>query len=295
MTTSRWIGTDTVPPIPALAPNAMCTVPRIFSSSSTLPVSSARSLVPTPSSARLVPASPWARRRSRYSGPSPPSAAVIRPADTVNVAGSLSPSGARLVATSCPSPLSGAMNPSPQGRLPKAPRRVRSPSSAMPSRPWSSSVRSVPRGQETTARSDCVSSSATARERWAILAKSTAITRASMSSVTPGIVAPRAPPSLARLRAVVWLSERVVGAMNTSQASSAAATGLAGSVPSVARSSIRARTASAPAAAAASRSASPIRRLAGSAITTTSSPSPTARQRLTTASTAGARSGTAAS
>ncbi len=38
-TTSRWIGTDTVPPIPALAPNATCTVPRIFSSSSTLPVS----------------------------------------------------------------------------------------------------------------------------------------------------------------------------------------------------------------------------------------------------------------
>ena len=37
-TTSRWMGTDTVPPIPALAPKATWTVPRIFSSSSTLPV-----------------------------------------------------------------------------------------------------------------------------------------------------------------------------------------------------------------------------------------------------------------
>src|SRR5437762_2694863 len=40
-TTSRWIGTVTVPPIPALAPNATWTVPRIFSSSSTWPVSCA--------------------------------------------------------------------------------------------------------------------------------------------------------------------------------------------------------------------------------------------------------------
>src|SRR5262249_49722331 len=59
-TTSRWIETDTVPPMPALAPKATWTVPRIFSSSSTSPVSCARSLVPPPSSARLVPASPCA-------------------------------------------------------------------------------------------------------------------------------------------------------------------------------------------------------------------------------------------
>ena len=58
--------------------------------------------------------------------------------------------------------------------------------------------------------------------------------------------APRAPASLARLRAGVWLSDRLVGAMNTSQAASAAAIGRGGSVPSVARSSIIASTASAP-------------------------------------------------
>jgi hypothetical protein len=39
-----------------------------------------------------------------------------------------------------------------------------------------------------------------------------------MSSVTPGIVAPRAPASFARLRATVWLRDLLVGAMNTSQA-----------------------------------------------------------------------------
>ena len=52
---SRCTGTDTVPPMPALAPNATWTVPRIFSSSRMLPVSSARSLVPMPSSATLRP------------------------------------------------------------------------------------------------------------------------------------------------------------------------------------------------------------------------------------------------
>ena len=83
ITTSRWIGTETVPPMPALAPKATWTVPRIFSSSSTLPVSCARSLVPTPSSARFVPCSPCSRSSSRYRGPSPPSGvddpAVVRP------------------------------------------------------------------------------------------------------------------------------------------------------------------------------------------------------------------------
>src|SRR6478735_7779121 len=57
------------------------------------------------------------------------------------------------------------------------------------------------------------SSAATALERAAIVSKSTAITRASISPVTPGIVAPRAPASVARLRAVVWLSDRLVGAV----------------------------------------------------------------------------------
>ena len=59
-TQSRWTGTETVPPIAAEAPKATWQVPRIFSSSSRLPVSSARSLVPIPSSATLVPSSPCA-------------------------------------------------------------------------------------------------------------------------------------------------------------------------------------------------------------------------------------------
>ena len=52
-----------------------------------------------------------------------------------------------------PSPLSGATKPSPQGRLPKEPGAVRSPSSAMPWRPVRSRRRSVPRGQVTCASS----------------------------------------------------------------------------------------------------------------------------------------------
>ena len=71
-TTSRWTGTVTVPPIPALAPNAMCAVPRIFSSSRMLPVSVARSFVPTPSSARLRPSGPCASSIARYCAASSP-------------------------------------------------------------------------------------------------------------------------------------------------------------------------------------------------------------------------------
>ena len=65
MTESRWTGTETVPPIAMLAPNATCTVPSIFSSSSTIPVSVAFSLVPTPSSARFVPSSPALQQRGQ--------------------------------------------------------------------------------------------------------------------------------------------------------------------------------------------------------------------------------------
>ena len=114
-----------------------------------------------------------------------------------------------------------------------------------------------------------------------------------MSSVTPGIVAPRAPASQASRRASVWLSDLTVGAMNTSHAAIAAATGAAGSVPWSARSSITSSAASAPSVAAPSRSASPIARLAGSTITSTSSPGVTARHRLSVVSTAGPRSGIA--
>ena len=52
-----------------------------------------------------------------------------------------------------------------------------------------------------------------------------------MLAVTPGSVAPRAPPSVAALRAFVCDSDFEVGAMNTSAAANAAATGAGGSVP----------------------------------------------------------------
>ena len=59
-----------------------------------------------------------------------------------------------------------------------------------------------------------------------------------MLAVTPGSVAPRAPPSVAALRAFVCESDFEVGAMNTSAAASAAATGAGGSSPCSPRASI---------------------------------------------------------
>ena len=55
------------------------------------------------------------------------------------------------------------------------------------------------------------------------------ITRASMSSVTPGRVAIRAPASVARLRAAVWESDWTVGASTTSAPAIASATVRGGS------------------------------------------------------------------
>ena len=75
------------------------------------------------------------------------------------------------------------------------------------------------------------------------------ITRASISSVTPGRVAIRAPASLARLRAAVWESDWIVGARTTSAAAIASATGPGGSAACDSRSCISATTASAPASA----------------------------------------------
>ena len=128
-------------------------VPRIFSSSSTLPVSLARSLVPTPSSARLVPSSPCARSSSMNWGPSPSSGRDdAGPPPTVSLAGStLIPSGARLEATIVPSPLSGAMNPSPQGRLPNAPGAAQVTVVGDPGAAGQLELKSVPRGQVTRA------------------------------------------------------------------------------------------------------------------------------------------------
>ena len=107
------------------------------------------------------------------------------------------------------------------------------------------------------ASSAALSRAATARLRSRRAGKSTAMTRASMSAVTPGSVAPRTPASLARLRAWVCDSDFVVGAMKASAAARAAATGAGGSAPWFGRSAITARVASAPACAATSRSASP--------------------------------------
>ena len=93
-----------------------------------------------------------------------------------------------------------------------------------------------------------------------------------MSSVTPGSVAPRAPPSLAALRARVCDSERLVGAMNTCPAASAAATAAGGSWPSTSRGSMTVTTGSAPSCAAASRNATPSASVVRSTTITTSSP-----------------------
>ena len=182
------------------------------------------------------------------------------------------------------------MNASPHGRFPKLPGEVRSPSSAIPARPVRSKVASVPRGQVIRARLPAVNSSAAALDRLAIVSNPTAITRPSISAVTPGIVAPRAPASVACLRAAVWLSDLVVAAMYRSQAPSAAAIGGGGSVPSVARSSMIASTASAPRSAAASRSHSPIARVPGSTTTNASSPNLMPKQRSKIVATASRRS-----
>src|SRR5215207_2054384 len=288
---SRWTGTDTVPPMPALAPNATWTVPSIFSSSRMLPVSVARSLVPTPSSARLRPRSPAASISAVQRAPQSPAASVRRPFSTVSrTRSSGRPSVASVAARIVPWPASGEMKPSPHGRLPNAPSALRSPSSAIASRPPRSSVRSVPRGHVTCASSALVSSSATRRLRAAIVGKSHAMRRASMSSVTPGSVAPRAPASLAALRARVCESERSVGAMKTRAAASAAATAAGGSWPSTSRGSITVTTGSAPRLAATSRSTAPRRSVVRSTTITTSSPRSTPRHGPTTVSTARWRS-----
>ena len=102
--------------------------------------------------------------------------------------------------------------------------------------------------------------SATARPLRRSPSMSALITRASISSVTPGSVAhPRARPRWPRLRAAVWESDWTVGARTTSAAAIAAATVRGGSAACEARSEITARTASAPASAASSRRRSPRR------------------------------------
>ena len=113
------------------------------------------------------------------------------------------------------------------------------------------------------------------------------ITRASISSVTPGSVAARAPASVAALRAAVWESDWTVGARTTSgRQHRSGDRRRAARRAWEPRSAITASTASAPASCAASRSRSPIRWVAGLQITSTSSPSRTPRQSRMTALTA---------
>src|SRR3954468_1040662 len=125
-TTSRCTGTLTFPPKPALAPNATCAVPRIFSSSSTLPVSVAFSFVPTPSSARLRPFGAWASSIARNDASEASASAPSR--TSIRSGSSYSPVIAAERAKIVPSPPAGATNPSPHGRFPNAPGAVMSPS-----------------------------------------------------------------------------------------------------------------------------------------------------------------------
>ena len=112
------------------------------------------------------------------------------------------------------------------------------------------------------------------------------ITRASISSVTPGIVAIRTPASLAALRAAVWESDCRVGAITTSAASIAAATVAGGSAACESRSAITASVASAPSPWATIRISAPSSSVTGLQTTRTSSSGATARHPRTTASTA---------
>ncbi len=182
------------------------------------------------------------------------------------------------------------MKPSPQGRLPKAPRPVSSPASGIAVRPSSPSRRSLPRAQVIRASAPESSAAATAAPRRRSSSISALITRASISSVTPGRVATRTPASLATLRAAVCESDCTVGARTTSAAAIAAATGRGGSAAWESRSAITARVASAPAASASPRIRSPSPWVAGLQTTSTSSPAATPRQSRTTARTARSRS-----
>ena len=90
--------------------------------------------------------------------------------------------------TSVPSavPSTGAMKPSPQGRLPKAPRLPSSPASTIPRRPSSPIRRSLPCRQVIRASEPRLRAVTTAQPRRRISSRSPVISRLSISSVTPG-------------------------------------------------------------------------------------------------------------
>ena len=118
------------------------------------------------------------------------------------------------------------MKPSPQGRLPKAPRVPSSPAStiAMPALEAEPQVAAVAAGDPRLGAA-VEQRATTAQPRRRISSRSPVISRASISSVTPGRVPIRTPASLAALRAAVWESDWIVGASTTSAAAIAAATG----------------------------------------------------------------------
>ena len=243
--------------MPALAPNATWTVPRIFSSSRMLPVSVARSLVPMPSSATLCRSGPPASSVSRNRAPlgrSRHQPAVHRPsapparqgeADARRRAGddrSLAPSG--------------EMKPSPHGRLPT---RWAAEVTVVghPVRPVRSIVNLEPRGQVKRASSAWLSSrgecARAALQRFEV-ARHQPRQHVRGDAGERGAAGAAVGGGLAR---PVCESDFEVGAMNTSAASSAPATGAGGSCPCSSRASITHVTASAPAAAAAARRRSP--------------------------------------
>ena len=187
-------------------------------------------------------------------------------------------------------PSTGAMNPSPQGRLPKAPGALSSPASAIASRSPSPSRRSEPFAQVIRASAPALSSAAIAPPLRRRPSMSALITRASISSVAPGRVATRTPASVAARRAAVWESDCTVGARTTSAATIAAATPAGGSAACEARSAIRQSTPSAPARPASARRRSPRPIVAGLQITSSSSPSVRPMHSRTIALTARSRS-----
>ena len=252
-TQSRWTGTWTVPPIAAEAPNATWQVPRIFSSSSRLPVRIARLVRADPELGDVgavlavrgqqlhQPLAVGAARR-RPGGRPRPSARPARRRGRSPRSSRRPPACPRAV------PSIGAMKPSPQGRLPKAPGALRSPASGIPSRSPEAEPQVGPvrvgdprlsaRGQQL---GDRLALAAQALDvgrhhpREHLLGRRRAASRS----------APRA--SVASRRASVCESDCMVGQRTTSAAAIAAATrgGRLGAVRARAR-PISARTPSAP-------------------------------------------------
>ena len=263
-TTSRWIGTDTVPADAGAGAEG--------------DVDRAEDLLVLEHVARQLRAIVGAdaelgevasrARRARPAargtrGPSPRVAAAIRPFSTVRIAGSLlRPSGARLEATIVPVAAERGDEPLAAREVSeRAPARSGRRRRRCPAGRSRSSVRSEPRGQVTRAGAPAL------EQRRNGLRASRHRVEVDGHHAREHVVgdarhrrAARAGVGRALARAGV-AERRLVGAMNTSQAASAAAIAGGGSVPSVARSSMTASTASADASEASSRSASPMARV----------------------------------